>query len=293
MRVLVTGAGGFSGGHVARRLARAGFEVLALTRTSPVAPPAHPESAQRFRSLQADLADPDTLPEDIDAVVHAAATSIWRGITVDRMIHDNVLATRMLVEHALAAGARRFVFFSSMSAFGRVERPVAEETTPVTDPDAYGATKLLCEQLLQDVAEDLPSVSLRLPSVIGRGAHRNWPSETLRKLKLNEPLAYYNPHAAYNNAVHEADLSALIGGLLQRELSGADMIVLGAAGQIEVAGLVERMAVRTGSDSPLSVVEGPRAPFTIDCTKAVRDYGYAPMEIGAMIDRFVTENLES
>ena len=40
MRILVTGAGGFAGGHVARRLAEVGHEVLALTRTSPVEPPA-------------------------------------------------------------------------------------------------------------------------------------------------------------------------------------------------------------------------------------------------------------
>lgn len=292
MRVLVTGAGGFSGGHVARRLAEAGFETIALTRKSPVAPPTDPKARKLFTTLQADIADPKSLPNSIDAIVHAAATSIWTDITVDRMIQDNVVLTQVMVRHALDVGARAFVFFSSLSTFGRIETQILDEAAPVINPDAYGTTKLLGEQLLQDVAPDLPSIALRLPSVIGAGSKRNWPSESLRKLKAGEPLSYFSPDAAYNNAVHEADLSALIAGLLGQPMSGTDMVVLGAAGRARVQHLVERMVAGTGSTSTVQVVESKGVPFMIDCTKACRNYRYAPMEIGAMFERFVAENFE-
>lgn len=290
MRVLVTGAGGFSGGHVARRLAVAGFEVLAVTRNSPVKPPNEPAAARRFKVIRSDLTEPTSLPDTIDAVVHAAATSIWAGVTVDRMIHDNVVATQALVNYALSASARSFIFFSSLSAFGKIESTTVTENTPVLDPDAYGVTKLLGEHLLREAAVEMPSISLRLPSVIGRGSHRNWPSETLRKLKAGEPLSYFNPDADYNNAVHEADLSALIASLLKHGLSGTDTIVLGAAGHTKVSRLVDQMAIGTNSISQVRVVRQGRAPFTIDCAKARRVYAYAPAEIDAMIERFIAEN---
>ena len=67
MKVLVTGAGGFLGRHLAVDLARRGFAVVAACRNA--APPDLPNP------LRLDLATADSLPSGIEAVVHAAATS--------------------------------------------------------------------------------------------------------------------------------------------------------------------------------------------------------------------------
>ena len=106
------------------------------------------------------------------------------------MLTDNVVATQALVRHALAAKASAFVFFSSISAFGTIRVPVLTETEPCVNVDAYGMTKLIGEKLLDESAGALPSLSIRLPAVIGRGSKRNWPSEALRKLKAGAPLDY-------------------------------------------------------------------------------------------------------
>ncbi|MEM1044666.1 MAG: NAD(P)-dependent oxidoreductase [Pseudomonadota bacterium] len=289
MRILVTGAGGFAGGHMARRLAEAGHHVFALTRSSPVEAPASAAATERFEVVTAALDQKETLPPEIDAIVHTAATSIWHGISVDSMIADNVIATRALINHALDVKARAFIFFSSISAFGRVAVGALDESVPTTDPDAYGATKILGEQHLADVAARLPSLSIRLPAVIGRGSKRNWPSEVLRKLRAVEDLSFFNPQTPFNNVVHEADLAALVASALGKELAGHDMVVVGSGGQTTSGAVVDLLVAETGSASRITTREEARHSFLIDCDRARQRYGFEPMPVEEAVRRFARE----
>jgi nucleoside-diphosphate-sugar epimerase len=289
VRVLVTGAGGFLGGHIARRLAEAGFEVIAATRTSPIEPPQSAAGARRFHTVAVDLARGALLPR-AEAIVHTAATSAWSGISVDQMLTDNVLATQALVRQALATKASAFVFFSSISAFGSIRVPVLTEAEPSVNVDAYGMTKLIGEKLLEKAADTLPSLSIRLPAVIGRGSKRNWPSECLRKLKAGEPLDYFNAQAPFNNAVHERDIAALVAAALERGVSGPDMVLVGAAGRTTIAEAVQVMVDGTGSSSAVTAQSRDRPAFLIDSGKAQRLFGFAPMDILAALRQFVVDN---
>ena len=159
MRVLVTGASGFAGGYIARKLASNGFTVFAVTRRGETTFQnyAREEATGRLAVFKVDLTDAPQLPH-VDFIVHAAATSIWPGITVDQMLSDNVIATQKIVEHALRTDAKGLIF-SSLSVLGNIAVPVVNEQTPSINPDAYGLTKLLGERLLADAADRLTSLS--------------------------------------------------------------------------------------------------------------------------------------
>jgi UDP-glucose 4-epimerase len=286
--VLVTGASGFVGSHVARALAHGGFRVSATFRAAPGLG-ADLAGAPGVALIKADLAELADLPAGCEAVVHAAASSAWTGVTHDAVVRDNVVATRRLVELAHRRGCRAFVFLSSMSVYGRIDAAVVDETTPMVDPDVYGASKYLGERLLEERQAALPGLALRLPGVVGRGARRNWLASTAERLRRGEPATLFNPDAAFNNALHVDDLARLIAGALGRGWQGFDALVLGARGHLSVRGVVERLARGMGVVPKLEVRPAAKPSFLISSARATERWGYDPPEIGALVDRFAAE----
>jgi UDP-glucose 4-epimerase len=290
MRTLVTGASGFSGSFVARALAQAGFDVVGVyRRDTPFLAPLVGEP--NLRLLRADLSEARELPGPFEAVVHAAATSPAAGVSVERLLRDNVLANLALVAAAKGWRSRAFVLFSSLSVYGEVAGPVLDENCPIVNPDAYGATKRLAELLLAEEPA-LPTLALRLPGVLGPGAHRNWLSGIAARLLRQEPIPAYNLDAPFNNAAHVSDIAKLVATVLQRGWEGFDFVVLGARGSTTVRGAIERLA--RGLNVPAKIVEEPpsKPAFTLSSGRAIECWGYDPMPIDALLDRYAADILE-
>jgi len=284
MRVLITGAGGFVGSHLVRALAAAGdLEVIAvLRRPSAEQPRAHP----RVSRVVTDLAKPHGLPQRIDAVVHAGATLVG---STRAMLQDNAVATAGLADYACAAGARRFVYLSSLSIYGDIDGTEVAPETRIVDPGAYGLTKYLGELALREVASSLPSLAIRLPGVLGRGSVRNWLSTVAARVRRGEEVTIFNPAAPFNNAAHVDDICRFAEALLRREWQGADAVTIGAAGMTTVRAAVATLIDAYGSPSTIAVGHATKPAFTISSRKASELYGYAPMEIGAMLRHFAAE----
>ncbi len=151
MRVLVTGATGFTGGHLARMLAARGHDVRALVRTKSLARfAASPLAAAGVTPCEGDLLAPEALARacaGVEVVYHIAATYREAGQPDSAYRTINVDGTRHLLEAARAAGARRLVHCSTGGVHGHVAHPPANEDAPFNPGDVYQDTKLEAEQL--------------------------------------------------------------------------------------------------------------------------------------------------
>ncbi len=172
--VLVTGAGGFIGSHLAAdRLARGNGVValdLDLERVRHLEAPA-------FKCVEGDVADPlvrERVVEGIDTVFHLAAAhlSVRAGEADYRRV--NVEAVRGLIEACERAGVRRFVHCSTVGVFGRIEKPPADEETPCNPEIPYERTKLEGEGVVLQAARarDFPATVIRPTWVYGPGCRR-------------------------------------------------------------------------------------------------------------------------
>ena len=285
-RVLVTGTRGFVGAHLADELGRRGFDVLCSRRPRVGTPP-------DARSIDLDLTQPFALPRDVEAIVHCAATSPAPGVSSAQIVRDSVHATENLLNAAARIGVRQLVYLSSLSVYGRIDAPEVNEETPRRDPDVYGASKHLAEELVRGHADRAATIALRLPGVVGRGAARNWLASLLAQLRADRDVRIFNPEARFNNAVHVAELGALVAGLLERGWQGFDALTLGARGALPIRDVVARVAEQAGSRSAVHVHAAEQSAFTISSARAIERYGYEPSEIGALLKRWVAEELET
>jgi dihydroflavonol-4-reductase len=178
VRVLVTGATGFTGGHLAATLARRGDEVRALVRG---------KSRERFAASEAagagaaavegDLASVDAVAracEGVEVVYHIAATYREAGQPDSAYRAVNVDGTRHVLEAARAAGVRRVVHCSTGGVHGHISHPPANEDAPFNPGDIYQDTKLEAETLAREfgLAHGLDVVVARPIGIHGPGDTR-------------------------------------------------------------------------------------------------------------------------
>ncbi|MBA2126664.1 epimerase [Hyphomicrobium methylovorum] len=150
-RILVTGASGFIGRHLVRKLAQEGYRVRAASRQPVVFDDPRIEGialGDMARSFAAEY-----VVRGVDVVVHAAGMAHARpGIPDAAYTAINVDATRQLARAARAARVKRFMLMSSIRALvGARHSSVVTEDTPPEPTDAYGRSKLAAEGVTADV----------------------------------------------------------------------------------------------------------------------------------------------
>ncbi len=176
MQALVTGATGFTGGHLARELTRRGVTVRALGRDS-AGGSAAALRADGIDVVAGDVRDRtalDTAAGGVDVIFHIAALYRQAGLPDREYRSVNAAAAATVVEAAAAAGVRRVVHCSTVGVHGDVKRPPADETAPLRPGDIYQVTKLEGEEIARRAGEnhEIQVTIVRPSGIYGPGDRR-------------------------------------------------------------------------------------------------------------------------
>lgn len=208
-RALVTGATGFTGGHLIRRLKAEGYVVRVFARPGPRA---QALAAEGFEMVTGDLGDAaaiDRAVADCELVFHVAA--LYRSDNVaDRAFFDiNVEGTRRLLDVARRHGVRRVIHTSTAGVHGHVAHPPADETAPFAPRDAYQQSKCEGERLAQQFfRQGLAGVIVRPVGIFGPGDTRFL--KLFRAIARRQFVMLGKGHALY----HMTYIDNLIDGFL-------------------------------------------------------------------------------
>jgi GDP-4-dehydro-6-deoxy-D-mannose reductase len=154
LRVLITGASGFAGGHLARACAEAGDSVIGVSRTGSV--PAGGCSGQALDLLDGPAVREVVRAASPEVVYHLAAlSSVGRSWSEPaRTLHENIVSAANLLEALhLDAPEARVVWVSSCEVYGHAEQLPVEEDAPLKPANPYAVSKAGAEMLAELYAE--------------------------------------------------------------------------------------------------------------------------------------------
>ena len=149
MRIFITGIAGFLGSHLAERLLAAGHQVVGCDSLLGGELINVPPEAEFYQYDCRDFNAMAKVMKGAELVYHCAATA-YEGLSVfaPAMVMDNIVTGSVSVfSAAIAGGARRIVFCSSMARYGTNQVPFLESYTPAPQ-DPYGIAKAAAEQAL-------------------------------------------------------------------------------------------------------------------------------------------------
>lgn len=173
MKILVTGGAGYIGSHTCVELLNENFDVVVLDNLSN----SSEESLNRVRSitgktlefyksdlLHKDQIEPIFQEHKIDGVIHFAGfKAVGESVEIPlQYFHNNITGTLNLLDVMTANNLKNIVFSSSATVYGDPDSLPIKEDFPLSAQNPYGRTKLMIEEILQDLYVSDPSWNIAL-----------------------------------------------------------------------------------------------------------------------------------
>lgn len=296
MRVLVTGGAGFIGSRLAAALVRAKHSVLVVDDLSTGSESSVPPAAEFIR---ADVSKPDFLKKlgKLDAICHLAAQSSGEVSSEQPLLDFNVNAasTLLLSRWALEKGVPRFLYASSMAAYGQPEQPgPVSEDTPLVPLTQYGVSKMASEHILRLAqARGLSTTSFRMFSVYGAGQNM----ANLKQGMVSIYMAYVlegkevpvkGAFDRFRDLVHVEDVVGAWLAALSMKATPSPVYNLGTGRPTTVAELLKKIFAACGERADYPAKQFPGTPgdqhgLCADVSLAKKELGWTarvPLEQG-------------
>lgn len=296
MKVLVTGAAGFIGSHLASGLLKRGDTVVGVDNFNDYYDPARKRAnaavlaqSERFTMAEADIRDRQRMldlceTEEFDAIAHLAAMAGVRYAVDHPEIYGevNVGGTINLLDGARKNRVPVFVFASTSSVYGDTELIPFVETDPCNQPlQPYAATKKAGEVLgyCYHHLHGLNFTAVRFFTVYGPSGRPDMMAyKVLDSIFTRNPIPLYNSGQMYRDWTYVEDTVAGIISALDRPL-GYEIINLGRGEPVLLAdfvALLEGLAEGKANLVPSPMMAADVKLTYADISKARRLLGYHP-----------------
>jgi len=297
VKVVVTGAAGFAGSHVAETLLDRGHDVVGVDAFIPYYPRSVKEANlevacrhPRYTFVEADLrtAPLNHLLAGADAVVHLAAMpGLMRSWSNFELYAEcNLVATYQLLKACRDERVGKLVAISTSSVYG--ENAVGDETLPTRPVSPYGITKLAAEQLVWTFHEQfgVPATILRYFSLYGPRQRPDMAYHVFAEAMLDgREIVVCDDGLQTRSSTYIDD--AVAGTVLAVEKAATgEVFNIGGGHPVSLLECIDVIAKATGTCP--KIVHGERRPgdqrhTAADVTKAQRAFGYVattPVSVG-------------
>jgi UDP-glucose 4-epimerase len=294
VRILITGAAGFLGRHLAKTAIELG-EVVAVQRTG--------AGLTDGTALVADLCNREQVralfeQSRPDVVLHAAAR-IPQSAADDiyTFFDDNVLATVNIYHAALATGVRRVVFSSSMSVYGPPQfLPVSEDHPAVPDLP-YALSKIQAELTGRYFAgSGLETTVLRYSGIFGEGQRSGAVPAFIARCLQNAPLKLNAGGRPSSDFVWVRDVvQANMLAVRYAQATAFEVMNIGSGVELSVLQLAEKIRDLCGSHSAIELIEGPSPRdfrFSYNIGTARDKLGFVPTSMETALKECIRQKRE-
>ena len=289
--MLVTGAAGFIGFHVAKLLLEKGFEVVALDNLSR-------GSASRVKALEemgasfveGDVRDLDLLldvTKGVNAVAHLAALiSVEESFEKPlEYVSVNVEGTVAVLEAGVRRGVKKFVLASSAAVYGDPQYLPIDEAHPLRPKSPYGASKVAAEAFAEAYSRSygIEAIALRIFNVYGPGQNPEYAgviSRFVERAVKGLPPVIFGDGGQTRDFVHVEDVAEVFYRALTTSAPSKFLAVNVASGSPTSINELARLVVEEAG-LELKPVHAPSRPGDIyhsyaDVSRVKELFGWSP-----------------
>lgn len=298
--ILVTGAAGFIGSHVSRRLLALGARVVGLDNFDPFYDVGIKQRADaltmaggaaRYVPVRGDINDSPMVGElmrehRVEGVIHLAAKAGVRPSIEDPVgyAHANVTGTASVLHAATRAGCARVVVASSSSVYGNNARvPFAEDDAVEHPISPYAATKRACELLglSHHHLTRTPVAMLRFFTVYGPGQRPDLAiSKFMKLVREGRPIPMFgNGHTSRDYTFIDDIVAGVLAAYGRIDAHGYRVWNLGGSSPVTLTALIAAIGRVAGREP--GIEHRPAQPGDVertwaDLTRSERELGYRP-----------------
>ena len=283
-KILITGAGGFIGGHLVYEL-RMHPEYLGLD-TEVFLQVQREKSAESLHLdgwsvVVGDLTNPELgtqLPDDLGCVLHIAGLAGGSAADLEKA---NVQATKNLLRSMEIRHISELVFMSTVAVYKESESPISEEDE-ISPSSAYGHSKYAAELLIRervDVKTLRSAIILRSNNIYGPSSDHGMVATFIKAVRGGEPILLDGDGSQVREPVYVDDVVGAIKASLQKDGTGCAVYNISGSEAVTIADLAKRIHAIAGKEIRVMPSGKPPVPplsLRLDISKARQELGWQP-----------------